>query len=110
MKTNGTHRAGTHHTAAVKNRRRKVTPVSEIWGWAWAGTVAMDIRGSRYGSIYPCVLLCSHTVHAWVPLAHDGGRRLRAARRRAWRTYSGGLLPGRVRNRVGVRGSVYRRC
>ena len=44
MKTNGTRRAGTHHTAAVKNRRSKVTPVSEIWGWAWAGTVAMDIR------------------------------------------------------------------
>ena len=27
---------------AVKNPTRRKTPAGEIWGWAWAGTVAMD--------------------------------------------------------------------
>ena len=32
----------TSHGGSEKPAQRKVKPVSEIWGWAWAGTVAMD--------------------------------------------------------------------
>ena len=28
--------------AAVRNDRRRKAPASEVWAWAWAGTVAMD--------------------------------------------------------------------
>jgi hypothetical protein len=108
--------------AAVKNRRRK-TPASEVWGWAWAGTVAMDRsmcahlpppEAPRRGA--PPLLLPPPSVPRiphpqLVPLGDGVGRRVRWVQR-AQVSGSGCLLchvleAGRWRASVNSQGDGY---